>query len=161
MAIKIENVWRKSVPKIREEVIDFWKVNKLLPAGVSPEERALDVVLILREESGGIVGISSAFHIQFKQLNNNYFFAYRSVILPSHRIPGLAQKIIVETRDILEEYAKTMTENKCIGMVSFVENKGVMEKINDAVWPSSKMVYIGNDKQGRQVRLYYFKGAMI
>jgi hypothetical protein len=161
MAIKIETVWDRSTPEIREEITKFWEENKLLPSGVSAEDRAKEVVLIARDESGNVAGISSAMHIRFKQLNNNYFFAYRSVLLPQHRIPGLAQKMIVETRDILEKYAESMTQNKCIGMVTFVENKGVIEKINYGVWPSSKMVYIGNDKQGRQIRLYYFKGAMI
>lgn len=161
MAINLETIWRKSLPEMREEIASFWDENKLLPPGVSAEERVKEVVLLARNESGKIVGISSAMHIQFKQLNNNYFFAYRSVILPPYRVPGLAQKMIVETRDLLEKYATTMTENKCIGMVTFVENKGVIEKINYGVWPSSKMVYIGNDKQGRQIRLYYFKGAMI
>jgi len=161
MAIKIETVWRKSLPQMREEIIKFWDENKLLPPGVSAEERAREVVLVARNESGNIAGISSAMHIQFKQLNDNYFFAYRSVLLPQYRVPGLAQKMILETRDILENYASTMTENKCIGMVTFVENKGVIEKVNYGVWPASKMVYIGNDKQGRQIRLYYFKGAMI
>src|SRR4051812_32408113 len=101
MALKIENIWQRSLPENREEVVKFWSENKLLPPGVSPEERAKEVVLVVRDESGNIAGVSTAMHIRFKQLKDNYFFAYRSVLLPQFRIPGLAQKVIVDTRDIL------------------------------------------------------------
>jgi hypothetical protein len=144
-----------------EEIIAFWTKYKLLPPQVSASERVTEVVLVARNEVGHIVGIASAGHIKFKQLNDNNFFAYRSVILPQYRVPGLPQKMIVETRDILEGYASKMVINKCIGMLTFVENPQVMETLKDAVWPSSKMVFIGTDKLGRQIRVYYFKGVTI
>lgn len=161
MTINIENVWRKVSSQMREEIISFWTKHKLLPPQVSAEERITEVALVARNEVGHVVGISSAGQIRFKQLNDNHFFTYRSVLLPQYRVPGLPQKMIVETRDILEDYASKMIINKCIGMLTFVENPQIMKNINEAVWPSSKMVYIGHDKLGRQIRVYYFKEATI
>jgi hypothetical protein len=86
---------------------------------------------------------------------------YRSIVLPGFRHPGLASKIIVETRDLLEAYNKTVTSNSCIGMITFVENPRIQEFRREAIWMASKMAYIGMDKQGRHIRVYYFKGATI
>jgi hypothetical protein len=108
-----------------------------------------------------IVGLSTAELITFKQLNSNNFYMYRSIVLPGFRHPGLASKIIVETRDLLEAYNKTVTSNSCIGMITFVENPRIQEFRREAIWMASKMAYIGMDKQGRHIRVYYFKGATI
>lgn len=160
--VYIEDVWQKMTPELISHVIKFWDDNKMLRPGFSSEARARQVVLIVRREVGKeIVGLSTAELITFKQLNSNNFYMYRSIVLPGFRHPGLASKIIVETRDLLETYNKTVATNPCIGMITFVENPRIQEFRREAIWRASKMAYIGMDKQGRHIRVYYFKGATI
>lgn len=161
MALKIENIWHKNIPGLREEIMAFWDSNKMLPPTASAFERAMQAVLIARAPDGSIAGITTADVVQFKQLNDNYFFLFRAAILPAFRIPGLITKMMVETRDFLEAFAVTMETNRCIGMLTFVENPSVIRRSTWAVWPGSEMVYIGSDKQGRHIRVYYFSGARI
>ncbi len=158
----IENVWHKMTPELVTEVIKFWEDNKMLRSGFSSTERAYTVALVVRNENEKrIVGLTTVDLIKFKQLNNNNFYMYRSIILPGYRHPGLASKIIVETRDLLETYNKTVPANPCIGMITFVENPRIQQFRREAIWGASKMAYIGMDKQGRHIRVYYFKGATI
>lgn len=160
--VYIEVVWQKMTPELVSQVIKFWDDNKMLRPGFSSDARARQVVLIVRREVGKeIVGLSTAELITFKQLNSNNFYMYRSIVLPGFRHPGLASKIIVETRDLLETYNKTVATNPCIGMITFVENPRIQEFRREAIWRASKMAYIGMDKQGRHIRVYYFKGATI
>lgn len=161
MTLNIENVWRRSTPALREEILAFWESNKLLPPGTDAAERAAEAVLLVRDGSGAIAGLTTAGIVQFKQLNSNNFFLFRSVILPGFRVPGLISRLIVQTRDFLEEFAATMKENRCIGMLTFVENPMLIRHRTEAVWPASKMVYIGSDPKGRHIRVYYFRGARI
>ncbi|MDZ7650060.1 MAG: hypothetical protein U5K54_24660 [Cytophagales bacterium] len=98
--------------------------------------------------------------ITFKQLNNKNFYLYRSIILPGYRHPGLTSKLIVETRDFLESASQVIL-NPCIGMLTFVENPRIQQFRREAIWPASKLAYIGMDKQGRHIRVYYFRGATI
>ncbi|HNV29718.1 MAG TPA: hypothetical protein PKJ83_11315 [Cyclobacteriaceae bacterium] len=160
--VYIEDVWQKMTPALVDQVVKFWDDNKMLRPGFSSAERARQVVLIVRSKAEKkIIGLSTAELITFKQLNNNNFYMYRSIVLPGFRHPGLASKIIVGTRDLLEAYNKTVTVNSCIGMITFVENPRIQEFRREAIWMASKMAYIGMDKQGRHIRVYYFKGATI
>lgn len=161
MTLNIENVWMKSVPGLREEIVAFWEVNRMLPPEADPKERAMQAVLVVRNLAGEIVGITTADFVQFKQLNNNLFYLFRMAVVPQFRVPGIESKLIVDTRDILEAYAAKATENKCIGVLTFAENPQVIANRTWAVWPASKMVFIGNDAKGRHIRVYYFKGARI
>ena len=107
------------------------------------------------------MGLTSSDVVRFRQLNDNIFFLFRMIVLPAFRVPGIESKLIVATREILEAFSEKQTTNKCIGMLTFVENPQVIAARRAAVWPASKMVFIGNDKAGRQIRVYYFKGARI
>lgn len=161
MTLNIENVWQLTTPELRGEIAAFWERNEMLPPEADARERATQAVLIVRSPEGAIVGITTADFVQFKQLNNNLFYLFRMAILPKFRVPGIESKMIVDTRDILEAYAARPNVNRYIGMLTFAENPQVITNRNWAVWPASKMVYIGNDRKGRQIRVYYFKGARI
>lgn len=158
----IENVWQKMSPGLEKEVITFWEDNKMLRPGFSSEERARQVALLIRsQKENKIVGVSTAATVTFKQLNSNNFYLYRSIILTGYRHPGLTSKIIVETRDLLEAFSKQDASNRCIGMLTFVENPRIQQFRREAIWPASKMAFIGVDKEGRHIRVYYFRGAVI
>ncbi|MEI9920080.1 MAG: hypothetical protein WDO14_14975 [Bacteroidota bacterium] len=157
---EISNVWMKITPELGQEIIEFWTSNRMLKPNVDVQERAKQIVLTFRHK-GKIVGLTSAGVVRYQPLNSNIFFIFRMIVLPEFRIPGIESKLIVETRDILEAFSEKQTENKCIGILTFVENPQLIAKRTKAVWPSSKMVFIGNDKSGRQIRLYYFKGVTI
>lgn len=158
--LQITNVWMRVNDKLQQEILDFWSSNNLLKAQTDAVERSKQVVLTVRSNNE-IVGVTSADFIRFHQLNDNLFFLFRMAVLAPYRIPGLESKLIVETRELLEAFAAPQLKNKAIGMLTFVENPQVLATRNEAVWPASKMVYIGSDKQGRHIRVYYFKGAKI
>lgn len=160
--IRIENVWQQVTPALQKEIVEFWKAHQMMIAGVSAEERALQAVLIVRSEAdNSIVGISTAMVVRFKQLNERKFFYYRSIVLPEFRQPGLASKIIVDTRDFLESISQPAQKDSCIGLITFVESPAIKQAKRQAVWPDSKMIFMGMDKNGRQIRVYYFRGARI
>ncbi|MBK7653662.1 MAG: ATP-binding protein [Flammeovirgaceae bacterium] len=123
-----ENVWQKMSPSLIQEVINFWDVNQMIKPGFSSEERAQQVVLILRcERDNKIVGLTTAGVVTFKQLNSKNFYLYRSIILPGYRHPGLTSKLIVETRDFLELANSHEVLNPCIGILTFVENPRIQQ----------------------------------
>lgn len=160
LPLAIDKVWTRVGTELQEEIITFWKTNQLLPPDADAVERARQVVFVVRNE-GRIVGLTSAALVKYARLNNNLFFAFRMAVLPQFRIPGVESKLLVETRDFLEAYTETQSANKAIGILAFVENPNLRANRNEAVWPASKMVYIGNDTSGRHIRVYYFKNVRI
>jgi len=157
-----ENVWQKMTPSLVQEVIEFWSFNKMLRPDSNVEERARQVVFIVRSNRDkSIVGLATVVEVTFKQLNGNNFYLFRSIILPAFRQQGLAAKLIVETRDFLEFISTKNIHSLCIGMLVFVENPKLKQFKRETVWPASQMTFFGVDKEGRHIRVFYFKGARI
>lgn len=151
-------VWKKNLPEGNREVLAIWK-----QAGLNDQEaekRLHQLVYVVRDEKGRIVGISTAYKAYIKQLRN-YLYAFRCMLVPDCRIPGLTSKLVVMTRDFLESIHEADGPDKAIGIITLVENDRIKQNRTEAVWPASKMVYIGNSKEGHHIRVYYFKGARI
>lgn len=145
--------------KIKEEVIQIW-VNA---AGLSLAEanrRLSEVILVARYGQTGIIGIATAVKTFVQQLQNN-LYAYRCFVLPEFRVPGLETLMIVKAKEILAEKAGEDKERPCVGIVAIVQNELLKQHWNQAVWPGSGMLYIGNSPEGHHVRVGYFKGARI
>lgn len=157
--VVLENVWQKDVSGIRGQVLEIWNRHGGPMAGKA-DERLQQLVFVVKNEAGDVVGMSTAFKAYVKQLRN-YFYAFRLMLVPGYRIPGLTSKLLISTRDFLESIHASDSNDQAIGLITLVENKPIKENRNEAIWPASKMVYIGNTKEGNPIRVYYFKGAHI
>lgn len=155
----LENVWGKDVSLIREQVLEIWKGHGGL-MGKQADDRLKQLVFVVKDDTGAVVGMSTAFKAYVKQLRN-HFFAIRLMLIPEYRIPGLTSGLLVSTRDFLESIYMEDTTGQAIGLITLVENRRLKENRNEAIWPASKMVYIGNSGEGHPIRVYYFKGARI
>src|SRR6202008_4433515 len=100
----------------------------------------------------------TAVRMDIPQLKN-HLYSFRLFIDPDYRIPGLTSALIVKTRDELEMRTKNEPSSgeKCVGMIRLVENDRILQYRREAVWPPSKMVYIGNSPKGKHIRVYYFE----
>lgn len=155
-----ENLWRKDPGTLRKEIVTIWKQYSPELESEKIEERLGQLAYVIKNEFEQVVGISTAHKAYVKQLRN-HLYSVRILIIPSARQAGLATKLMVMTRDLLESIHETDTPNKCIGIITLVENKQFAEARREAIWKASQMVYIGNSGKGYQIRVYYFKGAVI
>jgi hypothetical protein len=154
-----ENYWRRDVSDIRDQVLSIWKDHGG-PTGNDATARLNQIVWVVKNSGGSVVGLSTAYKVYIKQLRN-HLFATRLLLVPQYRIPGLTSKLFVETRDFLESIHSGDEQEQAIGVITLVENPRMKEYRNEAVWPASGMVYIGNSQEGHHIRVYYFKDARI
>lgn len=154
-----ENLWKKDVSQVSARILRVWNDHGG-PIGRAAQERLNQLVYAVRTDDGEVAGISTAFKVYVKQLRN-HFYAIRLMLLPDFRMPGLTSKLLVSTRDFLESIHSGDNENPAIGIITLVENDRLKQKRNEAIWPASGMVYIGNSAEGHHIRVYYFKGARI
>jgi hypothetical protein len=157
-----ENLWHKKDSPLHSGVKLLWKKNFPSLTEAQMTNRLQQVVFVLRTLDGEVVGISTSYNTYIEQLKNR-LYAFRCFIDLAYRIPGLTSTLLVKTRDWLEEIHMTdgKEEERCIGIITLVENDRIMKFRNEAIWPASKMVYIGNSPKGFPIRVYYFKKAMI
>jgi len=157
-----ENLWQQKASSFHEEVKLMWKKHFQELTEDQLHDRLKQVVFILRTAEGRVVGVSTAHKAHIAQLKNK-LYSFRCFIDPDYRIPGLTSTLTVKTRDWLEDIHQTDGDEKdrCIGMITLVENERIMTFRNEAIWRASKMVYIGNSPKGFHIRVYYFKKALI
>jgi hypothetical protein len=157
-----ENLWQKKATPYHEEVKIMWRKHFSSLTEDQLNARLDQVVFALRTPEGKVVGVSTAHKAYIGQLKN-HLYSFRCFLDTEHRIPGLMSTLIVKTRDWLEEIHQSDGDekNRCIGMITLVENERIMKFRNEAIWRASKMVYIGNSPKGFHIRAYYFKKALI
>lgn len=157
-----ENLWKKNDPVWNAKVKALWKRNFPAMPEQMISERMGQVVFAITTEAGDIAGVSTAYKTYIEQLKH-HMYGFRCFIDPQYRIPGLTTKILVMTRDWLEEIHMSdgNGDERCIGVITLVENERIMKFRNEAIWRGSRMVYIGNSPQGKHLRAYYFKKALI
>ena len=154
-----ESVWEQNNSAIHPLVLRFWRDHGG-PVDTAAQERLQQLAFVVKDQEGDVVGISTAYKVYIKQLRN-YFYAIRLMLSPDYRIPGLTSKLLVSTRDFLESIHHREKENPAIGLITLVENARLKEGRNEAIWPASGMVYIGNSGDGHHIRVYYFRNARI
>ena len=157
--ITFEEVFGKLDQDLAGELIGVWKKFNLLAESESGNTRVKQVVMVVRNKNHEIIGISTAYPIQVEQLKNK-LFAFRCMLVPEYRYPGLLTKLTVMTRDFLEEVHLTY-DPYCIGIITEVQNTKLNDHRKEAVYPGSGFTFIGYSKKGFQIRVYYFKGAKI
>ncbi|UII23801.1 hypothetical protein [Fulvivirga ligni] len=156
--MKLIDKYQASVHK--QKVIDFWNHLHALPSGVNPEDRVKEVIYVAQNEEGQVIGVTTAVRNVVKKLNNSPMFLFRTLIHPTTRIPGLVDKLAVETKNYLQDqYLAGKTD--CIGIIAAIQNKQLMAAKPEAVWPSTGLTFIGNNKDGSQIRVVYFEKAKI
>lgn len=157
-----ENLWQKSDSPIHSKVKQLWKKHLHSFTEQQMASRLHQVVFALITGDGEVVGVSTAYKAYIQHLKN-YLYNFRCFIDPAYRVPGLTSTLLVKTRDWLEEIHSTdgNEAERCIGIITLVENDRIMKHRTEAIWPASKMVYIGNSPKGYPIRVYYFKKAMI
>lgn len=153
------NMWGKVDDQIHTQVKEIWRTIGGLPEN-QVEERLKQLTYVVTDPTGKVQGISTAYKAYIKQLRS-HMYAFRCLLIPESRIPGLTTKLVVLTRDFLESIHELDAVDRAIGVITIVENEKIKESRTEAIWPASKMVYIGNSKEGHHIRVYYFKGARI
>jgi hypothetical protein len=155
--LKFENVWGSKSDSLVEEIVATWESLGALPPESDPYRRAQQVVFVIRTQEDKIVGISTAFNVFIEQLKSN-MIAFRGLILPGYRLPGLLIKLVNETFNHLES-VQSQFKPQPLGVVVEVENPNLL-RIKKAV-TATGLTFIGFSKKGFPIRIKYFKNAEI
>ncbi|MEQ8361517.1 MAG: hypothetical protein RH948_01545 [Cyclobacteriaceae bacterium] len=158
--VSYENLWKKDLGELKKEVIIMWKQHNPGFEEAKAEERANQMVLVVKNEFEQVIGVSTAFKVYIKQFRN-FMYSIRLMVLPEYRSQKLATDLLVRSRDFLESIHQEDQPDPPIGMITLVENELLKNNKREAIWPASKMIYAGNSNKGHHIRVYYFKGATI
>jgi len=164
---QLETVWPTPSEAVCDEIVNFWLTEGALPDRQSAADRARQLLVVARDESGNVAGVSTVFPTHVKRLGFACFY-YRTFVGRGHRSIGLRstrlwQQILLESYRALNERFRAGHDPEVLGIYMEIENPTVMRTLNEAIWNDRRMnvVFIGKTPAGHHVRPWYFEGARI
>lgn len=142
--------------ELRTEILTFWAENGALE-GREAEARLDEVLCVLRDEEGSITGVNSAVAANVPVVGDRRFWVYRSFLVSS--AAGSFREMIRCAFDLLAADFDPGSDDP-IGLCVLV---GADEAAAhpDVEWQRPRMIYAGYGADGRQVRVGYFKDAVV
>lgn len=143
----IDNVFQAVPPALRDEIIDLWRRNQILPGPEEALRRVNQVVLAIRNPAGQVAGVSTAYVGDFQQRGNSYWF-YRMFIQPADRVPGLMRFVTLRTCGILGE---RHVPGGPKGVIIVTENRKLMRPGMRRMFERNGYEYMGRGPKGHDV----------
>lgn len=151
----IEVVRGRLEPAVGDELVRFWSAHGALSEAAA-RARLAEVVAVLRDGAGQVVGVNSAFADRVALIGGRRFWIYRSFLASGHAAG--ATPLLAACFELLEEEF-TATGQGPIGLC--VVHRGT-EFGRDAVWPGAAgFIYMGRAADRALVHAAYFEGAAI
>lgn len=164
---RLQPVWPTPTAAVQQEVVRCWLTEGALPDRTTAEARAPQLLVVARDPTGEIAGVSTAIRAFVPQLGFECFF-YRTFVGRAHRVQGLqsrqlGKQILQHSHRLLNERFQQGIDPEVLGIYLEIENPVVMHVRNDAVWQDDGMnaVYVGRTSDGRHMRIWYFDGARV
>lgn len=146
--------WRLGDAAIERDAIDFWTRTGILPAGVTPQQRARELVAVAYRE-GRMVGVLTAKVGRLDQVRARLAFI-RAAVGPEHRRGHISLVLYLYARDLLERWSAEHPEERLAGLGAFVEGRELAERARRGNGPT-RLGLIGFMPDGRQIRVCWFR----
>lgn len=162
-AYRLYSVWGQPSESDREDVTQFWIDNGAFESISANSERAKQLVVVARDLTGAVAGVSTAVPRMVDQLGFRCFY-YRTFVGTGHRnMAVLSKEILLYSYEILAHCFQRGEDADVLGLFLEIENADIMRHLNYAVWELDGMnvVYIGKSRRGFHCRVWYFGGARV
>jgi len=152
---EVRPAWRRDDPAIEADAIEFWTRLELLPEGVSPEERAKQLIAAAYKD-GRLVAVSTATLDYFEFLRAR-FAVIRGSTDPEFRRSHAQLALSQASREAIHQWARANPDENYAGAIAFVDRREWGEFARLPVWPESELQFAGYDQRGRQIRVRWFE----
>lgn len=157
---RMHNLREDRQPALVEKVIELWVAQKVLNE-TQAEKRAEELLIVATDiETDDIVGVCTTYLASPIALRMPLWH-FRTFVAPNYRQNDIAFHLLHLARDFHEAQYTAGADTRGRGLYMEIENPIIQRHRNEAVWPSSKMVFVGYNSAGHHCRVHYFPGARI
>jgi hypothetical protein len=158
--LSILPVWQRRCPAAVEDVKVLWNRLGALPQGVSAGERANELCAAAYCD-GVLVGVSTVSLGCLPSLPRCRLGFLRVLVAPEHRVEGIALKLCLFSRGVLEEWSKDNPSERLLGMAAIIETPALAEWSKRPLWPQTGLALAAHTAEGRQIRIVWFAHARL
>ena len=157
--VKIIPAWQRNDAKITKDATDFWLNLRMLPTGVTPEQR-VQQLCAAAYVGNELVGVSTIELRYSTELRCRLGF-FRCLVSPAHRHRRIARRLTIHSRELLDRWSKENPEEKVLGMAAILENPNFDLLATWPIWRDADLRLIGYTPKGQQIRLTWFSHARL
>ena len=151
--------WQHLDPAVGEAIREFWLREQANVAGAEAVHRLTEVVAHIVDENNNMVAVATVATTVLPRLGQPMYY-YRCFVGKAWRSSKLVRPLLRHTQRVLEKYARAH-DFPCIGILLELENKGFADTLRWANWPGVGFSYIGISPRGLDLRVWYFRGALL
>jgi len=156
----MHNVREEPHQPLIEQAIELWLAQKVLTE-TQATKRAEELLFVATDEKdGGIAGVCTTY-LRTPPALKLPLWHFRTFVAPEYRQNDIAFHLLHLAIDYHESRFTGGTDPGGRGLYMEIENPIIQRYRNEAVWPSSGMVFAGYNARGDHCRVRYFPGARI
>lgn len=156
----MRNLCEDPEPQLVEQAISLWLEHKVLTEEQARRRAEQLLFVAVEDESDRLVGICTTYLATPSSLKLPLWH-FRTFVAPEHRQNNIAFHLLHLAIDFHEARFTAGTDTRGRGLYMEIENPVIQRHRNEAVWPSSQMVFVGFNARGDHCRARYFPGARI
>jgi hypothetical protein len=141
-----------------DDVLELWAREKAIDQAEA-HRRVHEVLLVAIDSDGTLAGLSSAYLQRTPQLGMDLWY-YRTYVAEAHRNSNIGTQMLWASRDHLEERFVSGRDTRGGGVIFELENQGLKDFFNRAIWMPANFTFIGESERGDHVRVHWFPGAL-
>lgn len=147
-------------PRRVEQAMALWLEHKVLTE-TQARKRAEELLFVATEEkSDRLVGICTTYVGTPPSLKVPLWH-FRTFVAPERRRSNIAFHLLHLAIEFHETQFIAGADTGGRGLYMEIESPIIQRHRNEAIWPSSKMVFVGYNARGDHCRVRYFPGARI
>lgn len=158
-AYEIITDWQQLDPAVGETIRTFWLREEANVAGDVATRRLPEVVAHIVDEHGELAAVATVATKILPRLGQPMYY-YRCFVGKAWRSSKLVRPLLRHTQEVLQKYAREH-DYPCIGILLELENEGFGDTLRWAQWPGVDYTFIGISPRGLDLRVRYFRGAML
>lgn len=153
---RVETVYGRLTKELAAEIIRFWLQQRVLPSPQIARKRVNQVVDVMRNTEGEIVGLNSVYMAAYRSPQDRYLF-YRLFIRSQDRRPGLARYATAHVAQALKSRPDLRPGIK--GLIVVTENPKLTREAARRQLQRIGFEYDGRGPKGRDIWRIDFAGV--
>ena len=157
---RVENVRHPPRPEQVDQAVQLWLAEQVLTEAEA-KRRASELLLVaIEDNSDRLVGICTTYLATPPTLRMPLWH-FRTFVEPRYREKDVAFHLLHGARDFHQEQFVSGADTRGRGLYMEIENPVIQKYRNEAVWPSSRMTFVGYNARGDHCRVFYFPGVRV
>lgn len=157
---RMHNLRQDQQSTLTEKVMELWLAHRVLTE-TQARQRAQELLFIaIDERDERIAGVCTTY-LRTATALKMPLWHFRTFVAPDDRQRNVAFHLLHHAIDFHESQFTSGADSLGRGLYMEIENKIIQQHRNEAIWPSSRMVFVGYNARGDHCRVRYFPGARI